>query len=730
MASRETPCLTWFSLTIRTTCRQCRAPIPLNGPSFNVSCPICEAELPLDPSFWFHVFDSPRTGVSEKRSNGSWMLLDGTLHGHWKVGDPRCPGCGSEIRARQVKPGRKRDWRCRSCGLALQTRPPERGFVENCPALVQVLQAAPGDGGGAPSGVEEPRAGACTCDCPACHGAIEVTASSQRTVACQRCGENIYLPEPLWRDLHPVEPRRSWSFCTDLGAEVTAPDRPQPVQRDGAARAAWGLFEGVPLPATVDGRSVDILLVARTTCKRCSSGIPVNGPCRSVHCPACGSEQELDDAFWHFLLSDPHEECEDAFEEYDGYGELTLLNDTIFAEWHVCQPHCLRCNAPAPRDKVDANPRWCCPECGATLETSRPPDWLQRVYPRAKRVRMAEPAREDADAALATSDLGRAIVVLACPKCSGSLRVDVTSPRIVDCGYCRARVFLPDALWLSLHPAWLSRRWQVRFKGAPLLPTSVTEKDKAARLELARAAIADEWIDVRLEITTQCPHCSARIPLNGPTQEIDCPRCTAHLAIDDHLWTVVFRTAQENWEEHIESYGGGGGWALLTGMLKGKWQLATPVSPDPDRPPTASAPPEWLTARCPQVLLLYGGPDPASAVNGPPEDSDGPDEVLVECPACGGSVRAGATSPRVVICEYCSGDIYLPDSLWQELHPIPQIEQWFVRIARADSQGDRAPRREIQPHRILRLPAASLDPGRTAGATSWLQSLSRRLFGS
>ena len=728
MAARETSRLAWFSLAIRTTCRQCRAPIPLNGPSASVSCPTCETEMPLDPSFWFHVLDSPRAGVGEKRRSGSWMLLDGTLHGHWKVSDPRCPGCGAEIRARQVKPGRKRSWRCSACGRTLQTRPADRWFADNCPALVQVLQAASADGRRAPAGSEDQRAGAQTCECPACQGAFEVTATSPRTVACQHCGENIYLPEPLWRALHPVEPRRSWSFCTDLAAEVTAPQRPKPVRQDGVSRAAWGLFEGVPLPGAVDDRSVDLLLVTRTTCRLCSSGIPVNGPCRSVQCPACGSEQELDDAFWHYLLSDAHEECEDAFEEYDGYGELTLLNDTIFAEWHVCLPHCPRCNAPAPRDEVDADSSWSCPGCGATLKASAPPAWLQQIYPPATRFRMVGRAGEGADAALGQGELGRSTVALACPKCSGSLRVDVTSSRIVDCPYCRARVFLPDALWFSLHPSWLSRRWQVHLEGAPLLPTSVAERDVAARLKLTGAAVADEWIDVRLEITTQCPHCSARIPLNGPTQEADCPRCAAHLALDQQLWTVVFASPQENWEEYLESHGGGGGWALLTGMLKGKWQLASPASAD--KPLTACDPPEWLTDLCPEVLQLYCATDPATVASGESEDSVEPQAVLVECPGCGASVPVSATSPRVVLCEFCRGDIYLPDTLWQEIHPIPHIEQWFVRLTRVDAQGDREPRREIQPHQILRPPTTPREPRCPDSSSSWLQSFVGRLFGS
>ena len=33
---------------------------------------------------------------------------------------------------------------------------------------------------------------------------------------------------------------------------------------------------------------------------------------------------------------------------------------------------------------------------------------------------------------------------------------------------------------------------------------------------------------------------------------------------------------------------------------------------------------------------------------------------------------------RIVICEYCETNVYLPDDLWLRLHPAKKKNRWFV----------------------------------------------------
>ncbi|MBY9000668.1 MAG: hypothetical protein KGD64_07125 [Candidatus Heimdallarchaeota archaeon] len=49
-------------------------------------------------------------------------------------------------------------------------------------------------------------------------------------------------------------------------------------------------------------------------------------------------------------------------------------------------------------------------------------------------------------------------IALTCPKCAGALIID-GKDRLVPCKYCGVNVYLPDDLWLRLHPVEVKSRW-------------------------------------------------------------------------------------------------------------------------------------------------------------------------------------------------------------------------------------------------------------------------------
>ena len=53
-------------------------------------------------------------------------------------------------------------------------------------------------------------------------------------------------------------------------------------------------------------------------------------------------------------------------------------------------------------------------------------------------------------------------VVIACMSCRGSLPVD-GKHRLIACSYCQASNYLPDDLWLSLHPVPKREAWFIVF---------------------------------------------------------------------------------------------------------------------------------------------------------------------------------------------------------------------------------------------------------------------------
>jgi len=48
-------------------------------------------------------------------------------------------------------------------------------------------------------------------------------------------------------------------------------------------------------------------------------------------------------------------------------------------------------------------------------------------------------------------------VLFSCLGCGAALKVDARTPRLLACQYCEATSYLPDALWLRLHPAQRKR---------------------------------------------------------------------------------------------------------------------------------------------------------------------------------------------------------------------------------------------------------------------------------
>ena len=82
------------------------------------------------------------------------------------------------------------------------------------------------------------------------------------------------------------------------------------------------------------------------------------------------------------------------------------------------------------------------------------PAWLSAVVPAARTLHVA--------AAPPAPPAARPIS-FACPDCGAGLKIDHAAPRVLACAYCAADLYLPDALWRTLHPARPRRPFWVTF---------------------------------------------------------------------------------------------------------------------------------------------------------------------------------------------------------------------------------------------------------------------------
>lgn len=221
-------------------------------------------------------------------------------------------------------------------------------------------------------------------------------------------------------------------------------------------------------------------------CPECASPIPVNGRVDQVLCGACQSVVALQGELgWDRILTYQRGEgCPEhkvlmnsnAVPALDYFLAFGPSGGSLFRRWRnvlleidasgIRCPSCghgfdtqrLGTEAVAEGEQVDAF----CPECGTALPIRVPdreerahthPQCLVLVGETALRGDLREPAGES--------------VLFSCLGCGAPAKIDATVPRMMRCEFCEATSYLPDALWLRLHPAQRKRAWHALLISTP-----------------------------------------------------------------------------------------------------------------------------------------------------------------------------------------------------------------------------------------------------------------------
>jgi hypothetical protein len=197
----------------------------------------------------------------------------------------------------------------------------------------------------------------------------------------------------------------------------------------------------------------------RTQCGRCGQALPLNACTERVTCTACQQVTVLDAARWKSLLEDAFAGLAD-LEVSEGKNVTIMTSGMTFQLMYGHQPpRCAACKTPVPDVCAGfagfADKGWKgCPGCGARVSLRAAPPVLAALG--AKYV-----VGEDfgqLGGAPGPAPQKPSPVVLHCPQCQAPLSVD-GSDRMVKCQYCKTDVYLPDDLWLRLHPAVTVGRW-------------------------------------------------------------------------------------------------------------------------------------------------------------------------------------------------------------------------------------------------------------------------------
>ncbi|MFN8396819.1 MAG: hypothetical protein U0176_19495 [Bacteroidia bacterium] len=223
-------------------------------------------------------------------------------------------------------------------------------------------------------------------------------------------------------------------------------------------------------------------------CPHCRTGVPVNAFTQEVLCNNCLRSIELDHNWWAKILD--RETIEEAMDYEPGHGNsaqhLGGMNETV--ETGNRPPRCQDCKTDFPVPLMTNSAEkggFSCPGCQKPIRVRMAPGWVKSIVPEAHLL-----VHEDADGKGLGSDGHSAVepVLFACLSCGAGLPVD-GSTRMPKCTHCGNSNYLPDPLWLRLHPAAVSHAFFVTLppdlKPKPVTADSLKDdldEDKALRI--------------------------------------------------------------------------------------------------------------------------------------------------------------------------------------------------------------------------------------------------------
>jgi DNA-directed RNA polymerase subunit RPC12/RpoP len=198
----------------------------------------------------------------------------------------------------------------------------------------------------------------------------------------------------------------------------------------------------------------------------------------------------------------------------------------------------------------------------------------------------------------------------------------------------------------------------------------------------------------RVEFSLQCPRCDRPLPLDGPLEKAHCSSCQSDIDIPKSYWIETLANSCRKMQKTDRGMGTA---SMLMGTFQGNLTLAR-FDPYCDNCKTffedswslkhgtryiclkcgmgypVQKPPDWLTTEVPRIKTLIN----AVFNDGlPVGDSSGEKPESISCPSCSGQLEVDGTS-RFVKCDYCGGQVYLPDALWLRFHGGKRKRRWFI----------------------------------------------------
>lgn len=200
----------YLSCSAMTSCNNCGNPLQLTGPLRNVVCEHCQRTTITSEEYWSFL-DYILREVGELSLGEVGQLSTGGTRVRYQLEAPKCSHCNAVFRAVDIATGSVENVFCPGCGKAFSTYPAGELTKRCAPNVVQFF-GAEREATGTSESVSSESVKPVTFACPDCNGNLKITAEHERTVTCEYCSSDCFLPDGLWRRLHPVRGRCTWYF--------------------------------------------------------------------------------------------------------------------------------------------------------------------------------------------------------------------------------------------------------------------------------------------------------------------------------------------------------------------------------------------------------------------------------------------------------------------------------------------------------------------------------------
>ena len=194
---------------IRMECDECGSTVFLTGPSLDATCQACWSKREISRGVWKLLIEDAFANFAELVAQPGPRFRRLTAEGvtfveQFAAEVPQCRACRVplDLSLAATQPGVA--VHCTACGSAVGTEEPPDWLLPMLPRARLLIGSAspPADAAPAPKPV--------LMNCLNCGAKLEIDSVAERITSCGYCEADHYLPEDVWRRLHPMQRRVPW----------------------------------------------------------------------------------------------------------------------------------------------------------------------------------------------------------------------------------------------------------------------------------------------------------------------------------------------------------------------------------------------------------------------------------------------------------------------------------------------------------------------------------------